>query len=90
MYNKKQILENVEIYDFIVTRSNKRGEDVGFVIETGKENEVKYFIVMFSAFGKVKYYCEQDKKTRYIKEIWKPVDENTYKKYAKLGETKND
>ena len=66
----------IKVFDFIYTKSEIK-EDFGFVCEVTNE----YFCVTFSKMNKqVKFRFTKDKKLRLIQELWKPTDENTYRK----------
>lgn len=66
----------IKVFDFVYTRSELK-EDFGFVCEVAKD----YFVVTFSKMNKkVRFNIDGDKKLRLIKEIWKPVNDKTYRK----------
>lgn len=76
----KKISENlyriISVFDFVYTKSELK-EDFGFVCEVTKDS----FWVTFSKMNKkVKFNFDGDKKLRLIKEIWKPVNDRTYRK----------
>lgn len=71
-----EIFNIIEVYDFIYTSSEK-GEDVGFVTKKTKNA----FVVTFSNMCKrVTFYLNKDKKSRFIKEIWKAAGKNIFRK----------
>lgn len=66
----------ISMFDFVYTRSEIK-EDFGFVCEVTKD----YFCVTFSKMNKkVTFNFDGDKKLRLIKEIWKPLNDKTYRK----------